>query len=120
MKAENGRYRIHGLRIQSDIGLDEERIEEDNVDAWVQMARADQSWAGAGDGVIVAEFVTPDRRWWTATQSESGYLLQFHDTCDVFIDSHLSTLAYQPAPSRGFNVVPLLVSGTGLSLLLGL
>ena len=120
MKAENGKYRIHGLRIDSDIELDEERVRGDRIDALVRAALPKQTESAASDGIVVADFVTADRRWWTATQFDSGYLLRFYETCDVFIDSELTTLTYQPAPSRGLEVVPLLLAGTGLSLLLGL
>jgi hypothetical protein len=120
MTAETGAYRIHGLHVHSDIDLDVERVHGNHIDTWVRHAPVNEIEVDPGDSTIVAEFVTADRRWWTATESENGYLLRFHDTCDVFIDSQLSTLTYRPAPSRGLEVVPLLVGGTGLSLLLGL
>ena len=120
MTAETGPYRIHGLVVDSDIDLDVERVHANHIDARVRHQSANEVELDPGDSAIVAEFVTADRRWWTATESENGYLLRFHDTCDVFIDSQLRSLTYRPAPSRGLEVVPLLVSGTGLSLLLGL
>ena len=113
-------YRIHGLGVESDVELDGDRDRESAIDTWVRGRPDESALADPGDRVIVAEFVAAGRRWWTATEKESGYLLRFHDKCDVEIDSQLTTLVYRPAPSCDAEAVSLLVSGTGLSLLLGL
>ena len=117
---EVSRYRIHGLGVESDVELDGARDRETPIDTWVRGRPDESALANPGDRVIVAEFVAAGRRWWTATEKESGYLLRFHDKCDVEIDSQLTTLVYRPVPSCDPEAVSLLVSGTGLSLLLGL
>ena len=114
------RYWIHGLGVESDVELDADRDRDSSIDTWVRRQPDDSVRDDHGDGMIVAEFVAAGRRWWTATQGESGYLLQFHGKCDVGIDSQLTTLAYQPTVACGPEAVSLLVSGTGLSFLLGL
>lgn len=120
MNADPGQYRIHGLQIQSDLELDGDRLQGRPIDAWVKLSTELPSGAEPGDGDVVAEFVTADRRWYTATETGAGYLLRFHGTCDVLVDPEKTTLSCRPEPETGLGVVPLLVSGTGLAFLLGL
>ncbi len=120
MNADTGQYEIHGLHVQSDIALDGDGLTGNQIDTWVRQGSTDEAVGASGVSTIVAEFVTADRRWWTAIETDNGYLLRFHDTCDVLIDSQLTSLTYQGAPGIGPDVVPLLIAGTGLSLMLGL
>jgi len=113
-------YRIHGLQVRSPIELDGDFADGGTDDVLVQLGPARPVGAEPEGGSIVAEFVTPDQRWWTATESETGYLIRFHSTCDIGLDRDLTTLTCWPETDASPNVVPLLVSGTALSFLLGL
>ncbi len=119
MNAEQGLYRIHGLQVLSDVELDGDRVQGASIDARVENGPSRLVGAQPGDGPILAELIAADRRWYTATQNGAGYLLRFHGTCDVLIDPQKAVLSCRLDPAADPNVVPLLVSGTGLAFLLG-
>lgn len=113
-------YRIHGLQVRSEIELDGDLAAGRIDDVRVRIGPSRSVGPEPARGSVVAEFVTPEERWWTATEDETGYLIRFHTACDVGLNRELTTLTCWPDAGAGPDVVPLLASGTALSFVLGL
>jgi hypothetical protein len=111
---------LHGLRISTEVHLPEPVRQIDGVDLAISWGDPRNVPDTPGAGTVVAELVTEERRWYTATEETDGYLLRFHGTADVLVSADLSTARCHVDPSTDATLLSVLMSGTALALILEL
>ncbi len=117
-----GMYRLHGLRVQSDVPLHERTCpspEQPDVSFTIDR------WGSLEDDLehpVVAELRgAGDRLLYRVFQLPSGaYLLRAFGVADFQISADFEVVRCQPSPSTHLDWIPILLRGTVMALLLDL
>ena len=118
--AEPATYSVCGLRLRSELELNLPQSADGVWDVDIRWG-ADIDDSGAPPtGQAIASFVHDDVAWYTATVTESGYLLRFKNCGEFFISADLRDLEVRRDRSGEVELLPILLTGTVSAFLLAL
>ena len=113
-------YEQCGMRMRSEIELDLPRAAGDRWDVDVRWGPDIHDSAAPPPGEVIAEYVTTDSAWYTATESPAGYLLRFRNCGEFVISPDLSDVTVRRDPAGRHHLLPILLAGTASAVLLTL
>ena len=118
--SEPSTYSVCGLRLRSELELNLPPSADGVWDVDIRWgANIDDSGAPP-PGQSIASFIHDDVAWYTATVTESGYLLRFKNCGEFFISADLRDLEVRKDPSGEVELLPILLTGTVSAFLLAL
>jgi hypothetical protein len=113
-------YEQCGLRMRSEVAVDLPLATTKGWDVDVRWGDDVHDSATLPPGEVIAEYVTGAGAWYTATETESGYLLRFRDCGEFVIGADLSTVVVRRDPNGRHELLPILLAGTASAFLLTL
>lgn len=113
------RTALYGLVVDSEIPLHHDRETDAPADVTIRYGASRPPTADSPEGRRLLNLET-DRRLFTATQQDDGYVLRFYRTCDFVIATDLNTVTVHAVPDADPDTLGVLTSGTLLSFLLAL
>jgi hypothetical protein len=113
-------YQHCGLRIRSEIELALPRAPLDAWDVDVRWGEELASTTSRPRGTVIASFETPDYDWYTATETDAGYVLHFLDCCEFAMPKDASAVTVRAARGDQADLIPILIAGTLVAFLLAI
>ncbi len=117
----NTQYLMHGLLIESPIGLDATQVSNENrCDVTISLQRQQEIPQSADNGKLLS-FVDSDprsihrgRRLLSVTENSDYFVMRYHKLCDVRISKQLTEVEITPDPLSSPDTLATIV-GTGVS-----
>lgn len=113
-------YEHCGLRLRSEVELHLPRVSEAVWDVDVRWGPDIDDSDAPPPGEVLAAYGSGEDRWYTATATESGYLLRFRDCGELVVSADLDEVLVRRDPSGRADLLPVLLAGTGTAFLLAL
>jgi hypothetical protein len=113
-------YENCGLRLRSEIELHLPVPAGDGWDVDVRWGPDILDSSEPPPGTVIAAYGSGEDRWYTATSTESGYLLRFRECGEIVISGGLDEMQVRRDPSGRPEVLPVLLAGTVSAFLLAL
>lgn len=117
-KAQN--YYLHGLGLHSDIQLDEPTAPDQTPDLSARLGPDREVPSQNPAGELVAELVFRGKRWYTVTETRDALLVRFPGLADFVLANDFSTIDCHPDPDTDPRALSVLLTGTVISVYLGL
>lgn len=114
------RYLLHGLVVDSEVELHQDRRSQAAVDLTVRFGSGMTPALERPAGHVLLHYETAERRLFTATTDEAGYRLRFYGTADFVVDEELRNVVIHAVDAASRDVLGVLVAGTLLSFVLAL
>lgn len=111
------RTRLYGLNIDSELTFHEDRPATGPADVTIRIGPPATASDDPPPGRRLLHLAV-DRQYFTGTETDDGYILRFHGTCDFEIDSELRSVTARVVPGTDGDKVSVLAAGTMLSFLL--
>jgi hypothetical protein len=113
-------YSLCGLRLRSELVLNLPRSIEQTWDVDVRWGEDIHDSDQPPSGEPIASFVHDDVAWYTATATDSGYVIRFRNCGEFFITATLDALEIRKDPRGAAELLPILLTGTVSAFLLAL
>ncbi|TDE94065.1 hypothetical protein EXU48_11460 [Occultella glacieicola] len=111
--------KLYGLNLDSEIALHQTRPADGPTDVTIRVGAPMGTTEAAPPGRMLLH-LDGDKQYYSATETDSGYLLRFYRTCDFVIDPGLTTVTAHLVHGADPERVGVLAAGTMLSFLLAL
>jgi hypothetical protein len=113
-------YSVCGLRLRSELELNLPPCADGTWDVDVRWGEDIDDSGAPLPGQPIASFIHDDVAWYTATVTDSGYLLRFKNCGEFFTSADLRDLEVRRDPSGEVELLPILLTGTVVAFLLAL
>lgn len=113
--------RLYGLAVRSELPLHQDRVlpEGTPVDLEIMMGCPTARSEDAPPGRVLLHLQV-DRQYYTAVETDDGYLLRFYSTCDVRISRDLRLATVHMYPHADPGIAAVLAGGTVLAFILSM
>jgi hypothetical protein len=118
--AEPATYSLCGLRLRSELELNLPLCADGVWDVDIRWGADIDNSGAPPPGKAIASFIHDDVAWYTATVTESGYMLRFKNCGEFFISADLRDLEVRRDRSGEVTLLPILLAGTVSAFLLAL
>ncbi|MEP7054583.1 MAG: hypothetical protein ABI912_04980 [Actinomycetota bacterium] len=111
--------RMHGLVISSDFVLNHARTTSAPAEFFVRRGPDRVASADVPAGEVLAQLNRPDGGgFYTLVQNDGGFVLRFHEICDIELDRDVTTAVCFVDPNGPVGIMPVIVSGILISIVL--
>ena len=111
-------YELYGLHVGSDLPLNAPACSEGSVDLEVSWGQPLSATPAPPAGRVLAHAVWGGGQGYTHTETPQGYVLQFHEICELRVARDCKRMQVHLAPGANPDMAALLVSGNALAFLL--
>ena len=111
-------YELYGLRVASDLPLNAPACRDGPVDLEVSWGQPLSATPAPPAGRVLAHAVWAGGQGYTHTETPQGYVLQFHEICELRVARDCKRMQVHLAPGANPDMAALLVSGNALAFLL--
>ena len=118
--AEPATYSVCGLRLRSELELNLPRCADGVWDVDVRWGEDIDDIGAPPSGQPIASLVHDNVAWYSASASDSGYVLRFKNCGEFFISADLRDLEVRKHPLGEVELLPILLAGTVTAFLLAL
>lgn len=110
---------LYGLRVRSSLPLHQNRgaAGPGGVDVEISVGPVQPVPDEQPTGRVMIDLRT-DKQLYTAVETDDGYLIRFHGTCDVHLDGDLRSVTVYPGPDVDEGLVSVLLAGAVLAFIL--
>ena len=111
-------YELYGLRVGSDLPLNAPACRDGPVDLEVRWGQPLYATPAPPPGQVLAHAVWGGGQGYTHTETPHGYVLQFHEICELRVARDCKRMQVHLAPGADPGMAALLVTGNALAFLL--
>jgi hypothetical protein len=109
-----------GLRMRSEVELSLPVTSDESWDVDVRWGPAIEGTVDPPPGDVIAMHGSTENRWYTATSTERGYRMRFHDCGEFAVSADLTEVEIRPDPAGRTEILPILLAGTVSAFILAL
>ncbi|HLF44658.1 MAG TPA: hypothetical protein VJA46_14190 [Acidimicrobiia bacterium] len=113
-------YLLHGLKLSSELALDEPTVDHQPPDLWIRIGEAREIPDEIPEGEVVAELVLGGRRGYTVVETHEGLLVRFPLLADFLINHETQTIISHSAETTDPRFLSILLPGTVLAVYLSM
>lgn len=111
-------YQLFGLRVRSEIPIDASESPSEDCDVSIGWGEPTTVPEQAPDGRRIAGLEVNNHTLHVAVEVDAGFLLRFHQVCDVRVSSDLRQVTVAPDPNGQSGMIPILLAGNVVAFLL--
>lgn len=120
MNLATSTYSLHGLRVRSDLSLDEPAVADGPIDVDIRQGEQRLITDEAPSGELLVRLNLDGRLWYAASRVDDGYLLRFANNCDFALSEDCSSITWHSHEGIDRGLLGIMVKGTVLAFVLSL